>query len=143
MDLIVKYFHDTEGCKNEFNPPATEEQIHEAETQLNFKFPDDYKEFLRITNGFDGFVNNWYVVLESTENIYERHSGFCAEFFPWAINVGGDGGGEMFVIDTRTFPFQYGVLPCIAAEEDFIPLGNTFEKFISRLYNDTVFDRKV
>ena len=33
-------------------PPATEEQIEAAENRLGIKLPDDFKEFLRITNGF-------------------------------------------------------------------------------------------
>lgn len=34
------------------NISATEKQITEAETKLGIKLPEDYKEFLRITNGF-------------------------------------------------------------------------------------------
>jgi cell wall assembly regulator SMI1 len=34
------------------NIPASEKQIFEAENKLGVKFPEDYKEFLRITNGF-------------------------------------------------------------------------------------------
>ena len=34
------------------NASATEEQITEAETKLAVKLPNDYKEFLKITNGF-------------------------------------------------------------------------------------------
>ena len=34
------------------NIPASEKQISDAENKLGVKFPEDYKEFLRITNGF-------------------------------------------------------------------------------------------
>lgn len=34
------------------NIPATEEEILEAEIRLGLKLPEDYKEFLLITNGF-------------------------------------------------------------------------------------------
>jgi hypothetical protein len=48
----------------------------------------------------------------------------------------------MIVIDKRKTPNQFGLLPYIADEEDFIPLGNIFEKFIERLYNGTAFEEK-
>ena len=32
--------------------PATEKEISDAEVRLGLKFPEDYKEFLFITNGF-------------------------------------------------------------------------------------------
>lgn len=32
--------------------PATEKEISEAESRLGVKLPEDYKEFLNITNGF-------------------------------------------------------------------------------------------
>lgn len=35
------------------NPPATPEEIDEAEKRLGVKFPQDYREFLSICNGFD------------------------------------------------------------------------------------------
>ena len=34
------------------NIPASEKQISDAENKLCVKFPEDYKEFLKITNGF-------------------------------------------------------------------------------------------
>ena len=37
-------------------PPATEEAILAAEKRLNIKLPEEYKAFLRITNGFVGTV---------------------------------------------------------------------------------------
>ncbi|WP_207534872.1 SMI1/KNR4 family protein [Desertivirga arenae] len=34
------------------NAPATIEEIDELETRLNVRFPEDYKEFLNLCNGF-------------------------------------------------------------------------------------------
>ena len=36
---------------NRFNEPATEEQIEKLEKTHNIKLPEEYKEFLRFTNG--------------------------------------------------------------------------------------------
>ena|SRR5664279_2308214 len=141
-DLIAKYFHDIAGNKNQFNDPATEEQIAILEMQLGINLPDDYRAFLKFTNGFDGIVNEFVANFAPVDKIYQRTQDTCAEFFPWAIYIGTNGNLEMFVIDTRQKPYQFGLLPNIASDNDFIPLGDTFHKFIERLYNDPGFDKK-
>ncbi|KAF5624483.1 hypothetical protein F52700_9652 [Fusarium sp. NRRL 52700] len=42
-------------------PPATDEQISSLEKRLKVTLPDDYKEFLRITNGFGGTWNGFHL----------------------------------------------------------------------------------
>ena len=142
FDLLAKYFHDTSNNKNEFNEPATNEQIAILERQLGIKLPNDYKDFLKLTNGFDGIVNEFVAIFDSVDKIYQSTQNTCAEFFPWAIYIGTNGNLEMFVIDKRQMPYQFGLLPYIADDNDFIPLGDTFEKFIARLYNGTAFMRQ-
>ena len=141
-DFIKKYFRESEDNKNKFNSPATTEQIAYLEDQLEIEFPNDYKEFLKFTNGFEGFVNEFFVRFVPADQIYQSTQDTCAEFFPWAIYIGTNGNVEMFVIDKRQTPYQFGLLPYIADDNDFIPLGDTFEKFIERLYNDTAFEKQ-
>lgn len=141
-DFIKKYFHDTDDNKKQFNSPATSEQIVSLENQLKIELPHDYKEFLKFTNGFEGFVNEFFVRFAPVDQIYQSTQDNCAEFFPWAIYIGTNGNVEMFVIDKRQTPYQFGLLPFIADDNDFIPLGDTFEKFIERLYNDTAFEKQ-
>ena len=106
---------------------------------MGIKLPNDYKDFLKFTNGFDGLVNEFVVCFDPVDKICQSTQINCAEFFPWAIYIGTNGNLEMFVIDKRQTPYQFGLLPYIADDSDFIALGNTFEKFIKRLYDDTVF----
>ncbi|RSM08367.1 hypothetical protein CDV31_008179 [Fusarium ambrosium] len=42
-------------------PPATDEQILALERKLDLVLPDDYKEFLKISNGFGGSWNGYYL----------------------------------------------------------------------------------
>ena len=137
IEIINKYFTDNDGFENKFNPPATPEQIAVVEKYFGITLPADYKDFLLYTNGFEyrGYEFN------NVETIPELTDGYCGEFFPWAVHIGGNGGGEMFVIDKRQSPYQFGILPYVADEEDFLPLGNTFEELIKRLHDDTIFDR--
>jgi hypothetical protein len=140
-DFVTKYFHDTEDNKNEFNSPATNDQIANLENQLDLQFPIDYKDFLKFTNGFEGFVNEFVVSFASVDQIYQCTQDNCGAFFSWAVYIGTNGNLEMFVMDKRSTPYQFGLLPYIAEDNDFIPLGGSFEKFIERLYNDTGFER--
>lgn len=141
LEFILKYFHDIGDNHNEFNGPATEEQIDKLQMQLGVALPNDYKDFLLFSNGFEGEVGQFVVIFEEVDRIYDTTQITCADFFPWAIFIGSNGSGEMFVIDTRKMPYQFGLLPYISSENDFLPLGDTFEKFIQRLYNDTAFEK--
>jgi len=50
------------------NIPASEKQISDSENKLGVKFPEDYKEFLKITNGFSA-PNDVEPSFENIENI--------------------------------------------------------------------------
>lgn len=139
-DLIEKYFKGNEGGENLFYPPATKEQVKELENQLGCDLPQDYKDFLLTSNGFEGFIGDFYAILEPVEKIYEDTNTSCSEFFPWAIYIGSNGSSEMCVIDKGANPKTFGILPYIGKDEDYISLGETFESFINRLYDDTVFN---
>ncbi|KAJ4258255.1 hypothetical protein NW762_008404 [Fusarium torreyae] len=41
-------------------PPATDEQISNLEKRLEVTLPDDYKEFLKLSNGFGGTWNGYH-----------------------------------------------------------------------------------
>ena len=138
---LKKYFDDPPGFENDFYPPASDDQIAGVERSLGIILPHDYCEFLKFSNGFDGCINDFFATFCSVEKI-EEETGWNKESFPWAICIGGNGGGELFVIDTRAQPYQFGLLPSIGDDNDFIPLGHHFEEFIKRLHDDTAFDKE-
>jgi len=140
-NFITKYIREKDMHRSEFRKPATLEQIDILEENLGISLPVDYRDFLSFTDGFEGFIDSWFVRFSSVEQLFPEMQEYCNEFFPWAVCIGTNGGGEMFVIDKRQVPYQFGILPSIGGDEDFFPLGDTFEKLILRLYNDTAFDR--
>ena len=141
-DFIRQYLFNLENADSIFNPPATQNQITEVESALGLTFPQDYKHFLLVTNGFEGEVGDTVTIFEPVENILQATKDSCAEFFPWAIFIGSNGNLEMFVIDKRSSPFQFGLLPYISDDNDFMPLGTSFEQFLGRLKEGTAFQRK-
>lgn len=129
MNSINKYFKD----KQELTIPATDKEIIDLEKRLEVNFPDDYKLFLKEVNGFEGEIGESYVRLVGVSDIEEYTTDYCADFYPDKICIGTNGGGELFVIDKRNEKAKYGFLPAIGDMEDYIELGDTFDKFISRL----------
>src|SRR5438045_1814941 len=95
--FIRQYIFNPENADSIFNPPATEKQITEVESALGLTFPQDYKDFLLTTNGFEGEVGDTVTIFEPVENILRATKNSCAEFFPWAIFIGSNGNLEMFV----------------------------------------------
>src|SRR4051812_36511914 len=98
-DFIGQYFYNAENADSIFKPPATAKEIMEAERALGLTFPQDYKDFLLMTNGFEGEVGDTVTIFEPVENILQATINNCAEFFPWAVVIGSNRNLEMFVID--------------------------------------------
>jgi hypothetical protein len=141
MDFITTYFKSNTNENdyeenNTFYPPADIETILGVENTLSVKFPKDYVDFLLSTNGYEGMLGESNVFFLCVEKIIEYTEDYGSEFFPWIIFVGTDGGNEMYVIDRRESELQFGILPYIGREEDFVPLGNTFETFVRHLYHN-------
>lgn len=145
-EIIQKYFSDSQSelntDKNTVNPATDLETISEVEKELNIRFPKDYKDFLLITNGYEGSIGQSYVQLIRVEEVVKYTEMYGGEFFSWAIYLGTDGGNEMFVLDKREDQLQFGVMPFIGNDKDFIPLGNTFKEFIKHLYYNDCWENK-
>ncbi|RYY10840.1 MAG: SMI1/KNR4 family protein [Chitinophagaceae bacterium] len=118
MDIVVKYFQSPGDYTNHFYPPADPIDITDAEEALEITFPDDYKKFLLYSNGFEGFINGFYLRLVPVGFVYESTMDYCSEFYPWAIYLGTNAGGEMVVLDTRMHPIQFGMLPYLGSAFD-------------------------
>jgi len=118
------------------NPPATNVEIEDCAQKLNVVFCDDYIEFLLNSNGAEGFTPEdhaaGYFRLYSTDRIVERNCGYeIPSKFPGYIAIGTNGGGELFLMDTKS-PKQ-PVLMVHAIEDDFeyaIAFGESFFDFL-------------
>ncbi|KAH8672017.1 hypothetical protein BGZ60DRAFT_374826 [Tricladium varicosporioides] len=72
-DAEIEFIKDNNlvGNRTLLHPPATREQISEIEEKFAFPLPEDYKEFLSITNGLEGVWNGYFRArhLESIDHI--------------------------------------------------------------------------
>ena len=125
----------------ELNPPVTEDDIQAVEQQFGCTFPDDYRAFLRITNGVEGPIGRCsYIALWTLQELIERNDGYqVATYAPGLVLFGGDGGGEAYSFDTRfpTIPIiQVSYIGMSLDDDELISLAPTFAAFLQKAYDD-------
>jgi hypothetical protein len=117
------------------NAPAVESSIEGLQAKLGFRLPPDYVEFLRGTNGGEGFVGNSYLVLWRAEELLEKNSAYhVAEFAPGLFLIGSDGADEAFGFDTRSEVTPIVRVPFIGMDaRECRLLASDFGAFLRRL----------
>ncbi|KAL6916540.1 hypothetical protein ACHAPO_009078 [Fusarium lateritium] len=72
-------------------PPATDEQITSLEKKLDMTLPDDYKEFLKISNGFGGTWNGYHLdnPLYGVDDVHWADEGFEVPFVELHDSISG------------------------------------------------------
>jgi hypothetical protein len=113
-------------------PGASEEDIHACEARLRISLPDDYKAFLKASNGFNDYVGQGYLVLWRTGELAEADGYEIFEFQSDRFLIGSNGG-----------PTAYGMMggnyisvPFVAAgpwEDEVRILGGSFAEFIAAI----------
>lgn len=125
-----------EGLKDfKVAPAGTPEGIVAAEAALGVNLPEDYKAFLRLHDGAEGFVGDHYLVLWRASELpqFNREYEFPT-YAPGLLGFGGNGGGEAFAFDTRQVPFPVVIVPLIGmSREDAIPVAKSFAALFYRM----------
>lgn len=92
----------TMECCNKLNlkQPASEatlKQLHGID-----RLPQDYVDFLRQSNGAEGFVGNSYLILFAAEAIDPINQAASVDKFAPGLTIfGSDGGGKSYAFDMR------------------------------------------
>lgn len=120
---------------------ATDSAIDQVEQRLGLKFPAEYAEFLKITNGGEGFIGESYAILYPVEELASANEDYNApEFAPGLLIFGSDGGGEAFGLDTRTPDSPIVMVSLVGLDwKEAKPLGAVFSEFLQRLYDGNLF----
>ncbi|ASB89506.1 uncharacterized protein S101395_02999 [Bacillus sonorensis] len=113
-----------------FNDPATEEEIEHLESVFKVKFPNDYKEFLRLHNGMD--IIDGIEVLSINDVIQYNEVQDLPE---GCVLIGYHFDGR-YVIDTKRYhiglDYMFYLDP-IDPFEEAEDLGSNFEIWFDRL----------
>ena len=121
-------------------PPATNAAIADCEKCLGMQLPTEYADFLRATNGADGFLGKVaYVMLWAVDELVPLNQEYeVKQYVPGLLLFGSDGAGEAFGFDTRVSPWQIVQVPFVGMEWAVArPLGTSFIEFLEQLYRLT------
>lgn len=88
-----------DGKSTVLHEPASEEEIDALEARLDIVLPDDYKEFLRSSNGMEGIWNGYWAqkVLAGTEIV------------AWSEDWWDENGIDFALLTWEEFPFKFPV----------------------------------
>lgn len=110
--------------------------IAESEKELMAKLPGDYVEFLRATNGGEGFIGkNAYVAFFRIEELLSMNEAYQVQkYAPGLVVFGSDGGGEAYGFDTRVPQWPIVQVPFVGMAWNVArPAGESFSAFLERL----------
>ncbi|NDV43237.1 SMI1/KNR4 family protein [Flagellimonas sediminis] len=132
------------------NTPVDESNILEEERRLNIKFPDDYREFLLISNGFSApnDIEPTFVSIEEVDYLKNLDNDLIeiwtkdgipeiGEELSKSIVVGGIKEEQYFLIippDSKNLKWRYWKFASwIPGEEEYTSLNNYFEEVLDFL----------
>lgn len=113
-------------------PAASEQEIAAAESHFGFVFPTDYKDFLRVTNGLEGMVDNKYLVLWTAAELIELNVAYkVRDYIQDIIIFVSDGAEDAYAFDISGPNPLVVTLPFIGMGHiDNKKLADTFEAFL-------------
>jgi hypothetical protein len=118
-------------------PPVTEAMINAFIPGSGTRLPDEYLEFLRISDGIEGFIGkNSYVIFWPLEELLELNKAYQVnEYAPGLFLFGSDGGGEAYAFDTRSSMSIVRVPFVGMGLNEVRPIAPTFSGFLEVLEN--------
>lgn len=106
MNNIFEQLRDFKDEVITFYPGIKEELISEFEQNLELKLPDDYKEFLRISNGLELLSTTIYGISNNFEDLFEvynrEHKLVKVPMSKTILPFSPDGGGNFYCFDSET-----------------------------------------
>ena len=121
-------------------PGATDELVAAAQKQLGTDLPEQFVQFLKVTNGPEGYIGeNAYVMLWEVEDLASLNAAYEVQTYaPGLLIFGSDGGGEAYGFDTRSTPWTIVRMPFIGMEWSMATqIASTFDEFLEHLRNET------
>jgi hypothetical protein len=116
---------------------ASETALVRTEKLLGVSFPEDYKEFLRWSNGGEGSFGDYALFLWSTDDLICDNDDYeIPQWLPGVIGIGSDGGGNAYILDFRKSPEfpRLAVVPMGALSDECVePLGDSFREGLLRM----------
>jgi hypothetical protein len=115
---------------------ATEQALGECQDTLGIKLPSEYVQFVKKSNGTEGFVGeDSYLMMWPVEELPAMNVSYeVQEYAPGLLLFGSDGGGEAYAFDLREERQPIVRVPFVGLSlDDVIPVADTFSGFLKAL----------
>ena len=128
---MMEYFRD-----DDLRPPVPETAVRQLEKDLGLDLPADYREFLLLSDGYNGYVGaKGYAQLWSVGELTSHNEGYeVRSNVPDLTLIGSNGGPTAYGIDLHGGRVAFVSIPFAPMARDEIrPLGGTFVEFLAAL----------
>ena len=116
--------------------PVKESDLLKFEQESRIILPNEYKRFLKVSNGGEGFIGeNSYVIFWSINDLLKFNKAYNVyEYAPGLLLIGSDGGGEAYAFDTHSKSMEIVKVPFVGMSIELIEvLAPNFDVFIEKL----------
>ncbi|MNO85658.1 SMI1 / KNR4 family protein [compost metagenome] len=112
--------------------------IQKIESKFGFNLPNDYKDIVKVLNGFELAISISYIVFWPVDVLIELNEGYGVnEFAPGIILFGSDGGNQAFGYDLRDDEMKIITIPFIVMDLNDIEIcGKDMNDFYQYLLHD-------
>ena len=118
-----------------FNPGATDEQLDAVARRMHLVLPNDYRAFMKESNGAAFHLGDSYVVLSAIEDLPELSARYhLAQKAPSLVLFGTNAASDGFGFDARSSPHR--IVLCSLDHPsllDGVPQGSSFAGFLERI----------
>ena len=116
------------------SPPASPDQLTHFQLSSGINLPIEYLEFLKTSNGGEGFIGRNYLVLDPIEKIVESNRNLnVEEYAPGLVVIGSDGGGEAIGFDRRGTAWPVVMVPLIPLDmKEAQVIAESFGSFLDK-----------
>ncbi len=127
MDDLLSEFRRSEPC------PLV--ALDAAEKALGIDLPADYRAFLGISDGGEGFIGKGYLILWRAAELQPFNRDYeVPTYAAGLVAFGSDGGGEMFAFDYRFQPPPVVMVSFIGmSHDDALVVADSFNSLLARM----------
>ncbi|WP_117193145.1 SMI1/KNR4 family protein [Rhizobium terrae] len=113
-------------------PGVTSSEIEACEAALKISLPEEYKAFLRVSNGFNDELGHGYLILWSVDELSRADGYEIFQFRSDRFLIGSNGGPTAYAVIGK----DYVSIPFVFAgtwQNEVQVLGDTFDAFIAAI----------
>jgi hypothetical protein len=105
---------------------------------MDIRIPEDYTDFLMLSNVGEGFIGEQYVILWSVDEIKEANEGYEVQIYlANVILLGTNGGGDGIGVEWTDSKARYISVDLIGMEIDYATnIGTTIFEVMKYWYNN-------